>query len=183
MDDQTFQKIDFKESPLDSEYESCMFDSCDFSGLSLADIRFNDCEFRRCNFSLCKLLCNLNVAKFVECRLTGADFANIGSLSGSLWFEKSLMDYVSFVQLKMKKSLFIDCNLHEAYFDEADLTASVFKGCDLLRTSFNKTNLEKVDFSTSFNFIINPGGNRLYKTIFSEEGLRGLVAHLNIIIK
>ncbi len=183
MEQQTFQKIDFKTIVMDSEYDDCIFDSCDFSTLPLADIRFNECEFRRCNFSLCKLLCNLNVAKFIECKLTGAEFTNIGSLSGSLWFEKSLMDYVSFVQLKMKKTHFVDCNLREAYFDEADITASVFKDCDLLRTSFNRTNLEKVDFSSSFNFTINPDTNRLYKTIFSEEGLRGLVAHLNIIIK
>ena len=104
MDDQTFQKVNFKENALEAEYDTCLFDSCDFSEMSLHDIRFNDCEFRRCNFSLCKLTCNLNVAKFIECKFTGADFTNIGSLSGSLSFEKSLMDYVSFVQLKMKKS-------------------------------------------------------------------------------
>lgn len=182
-EEQTISKVDFREVGIDSEYDNCVFESCNFTGLTLSDIRFNDCEFKHCDFSLCKLLCNLNVATFTECKLTGTDFTSIGSLSGSLQFEKSVMDYASFVQLKIRKTHFIACNLHETYFDEADLCGSTFSECDMFRASFNKTNLEKVDFSSSFNYTINPNGNRLYKTVFSEDGLRGLVAHLNIIIK
>ena len=78
---------------------------------------------------------------------------------------------------------FSACQLNEAYFDEADISSSVFDRCDMERASFYQTNLEKVDFSTSFNFTIDPSANRLKKAVFSESALRGLLSHLNIVVK
>ena len=71
----------------------------------------------------------------------------------------------------------------ETFFDNADIKNSIFEHCNLERASFAGTNLEKVDFSTAFNFSINPAACKLKKTVFSEDNLRGLVDHLNIIIK
>ena len=60
---------------------------------------------------------------------------------------------------------------------------AVFDRCDMERTSFFRTNLEKADLSTSFHFIIDPAENRLKKAVFSEAGLRGLVAQWGIVIR
>ena len=110
-------------------------------------------------------------------------FSGISKFSGIFHFEKSALNYANFYGIKIRNCSFICCNLYEACFDEADLTSSVFDRCDLSRTSFFKTNLEKVDFSSAFNFSIDPSTNRLKKTVFSEQNLRGLVAHLDIVIK
>ncbi len=93
------------------------------------------------------------------------------------------LDYAIFTHLKLRGSVFRRCRLFDATFDESDLTAVSFDECNLERTSFYHCNLEKTDFSTACNYTINPNDCKLKKTIFSENGLRGLVSHLNIIIK
>ena len=75
------------------------------------------------------------------------------------------------------------CKMYEGYFNDADMAESVFDRCDLERVSFVGTNLEKADFSTSFNFSINPAMCKLKKAVFSRHGLEGLLAHLDIDIR
>lgn len=179
----TFEKINFNEIELDDEYYNCVFVACDLSNKSVLKTEFDKCQFKTCNFTLAKFKESLRDIMFVDCKMTGADFSEINRFSGGLTFENSHLDYANFVTTKLRKTIFRNCKIHEAYFDDADMANSVFEHCDLERTSFVGTHLEKVDFSTSFNFSINPTMCKLKKTIFSEYGLRGLVAHLNIEIK
>lgn len=183
MEKQTIENVNFNEVELDEEYYKCLFISCDFSNKTINRTSFDNCEFKVCNFTLAKFSDTLRDVKFFECKMTGVDFTTINRFSNSFFFEKSLLNYANFATIKIKKTKFIDCNLHEAYFDNSDISQSVFDKCDLMRTSFYDTNLEKVDFSTSYNFSINPSMNRIKKTIFSENELRGLLAHLDIVIK
>jgi hypothetical protein len=53
----------------------------------------------------------------------------------------------------------------------------------LRRAVFIDTNLQKADFYTSYDFIIDPDKNKVKKAIFSTEGLRGLVAKYDLVIK
>lgn len=80
----------------------------------------------------------------------------------------------------MKKTVFKSCILHEADFTEAILTGSAFDGCDLHRAVFENTVLEKVDFRTAFNFVIDPERNRLKKARFSNANLAGLLAKYDL---
>lgn len=177
------EKKDFKIHNLEKVYSRCIFTECEFSDLHITDIIFDKCKFVGCNFSLTKFNCVISDSKFRECKMTGADFSEISKLSGNLQFEKSILDYSIFIETKLRNTLFIECNIKEAYFDKADITASTFDKCDLERTTFGGTNLEKVDFRTAYNYSIIPENCRLKKTVFSEFGLKGLVEHLNIIIK
>lgn len=176
------EKINFTTVPPDDEYYQCSFENCDFSNLVIANTYFDECSFKHCNFTLAKFTNNLREVTFTECKLTGTDFSGISKFSQSFRFEKSHMQYASFMGIKMKNAYFDNCIIHEAYFEDTNLTSSVFHQCDLERASFFNTNLEKVDFSTSFNFTINPSVNKLKKAIFAESELKGLVAHLNIVI-
>jgi hypothetical protein len=47
---------------------------------------------------------------------------------------------------------------------------------------FNHTNLEKVDFRSTFNYSIDPEVNRLKKTRFSSSGLAGLLNKYDLLI-
>lgn len=182
-EDSIFEKTDFRTGMTDTEYCGCTFTGCNFSDTALTDIMFDNCTFRGCNFSLTRFRNLMADCTFTECKMTGADFADASKFSRGLRFDKSILDYCSFMELKLKKTMFVECSIREAYFDKADITGSVFDRCDLERTSFSASNLEKVDFSSSFNFSINPSMCRLKKTVFSEFGLRGLVQHLDIVIK
>lgn len=177
------EKVDFTQTALDEEYIDCKFLHCNFSDTALADTSFDTCTFEHCNLMLSRLLCSFRDIKFIECKMTGTDFTHISRFSYSLSFEKSQLNYANFFGTKLRKLSFTDCNLTEAYFDEADISSSVFAQCDLSRTSFFHTNLEKVDFSTAYNFSINPTTNRLRKAIFSAQDLRGLVSHLDLVFK
>jgi uncharacterized protein YjbI with pentapeptide repeats len=79
--------------------------------------------------------------------------------------------------------LFKNSKVVEADYTECDLKNSSFKGCDLQRTIFNNTNLEGVDFRTSFNFSIDPASNRIKGAKFSLAGLAGLLDKFDIEIE
>jgi len=85
--------------------------------------------------------------------------------------------------MKLKKMIFKNCNIQEADFSEAELTNSVFDFCDLQRTIFFHTNLEMVDFRTSYNYSIDPEQNKMKKAKFAASGLSGLLDKYNIIIE
>ena len=179
----TFENINFQQDELEEEYYHCTFIGCNFSNRQIQRTDFDSCEFRTCDFTLCKFQGTIHDVKFTECRMTGIDFTEMSRFSTSLTFEQTCLDYANFVGSKMRRTIFRHCNLYEAYFDDADMHASVFDDCELTRASFSRCNLEKADFSTSYNFTINPATCRLKQTIFAESELKGLVAHLDIIIK
>ena len=81
----------------------------------------------------------------------------------------------SFDGLPLRKTVFEDCSLREVQFARADLTGSSFTRCDLARAAFLHTNLEKTDFSTAYNLVLDPEANRLRKAKFSVYGIPGLL--------
>jgi fluoroquinolone resistance protein len=50
-------------------------------------------------------------------------------------------------------------------------------------TVFNRTNLEKCDFRTAFDYSIDPETNRLKNARFSTSGISGLLDKYNLIIE
>jgi uncharacterized protein YjbI with pentapeptide repeats len=83
----------------------------------------------------------------------------------------------------MKNTVFTNTILKEVDFSEVNLAQAVFRNCDLTRTIFDRSVLDKADFSTSFNFYINPERNRLKKAVFSSNGLIGLLSKYDLVIK
>jgi uncharacterized protein YjbI with pentapeptide repeats len=65
-------------------------------------------------------------------------------------------------------------------FTETDLSNSSFDNCDLQKTVFINTNLEGVDFRTSFNYSIDPELNRIKKARFSMPWIIGLLDKYDI---
>jgi uncharacterized protein YjbI with pentapeptide repeats len=82
----------------------------------------------------------------------------------------------------MKKMRFTGCSLVAADFMETDLTEAIFDNCDLRRTVFIKTIANKTDFSTSYNYTIDPEQNKLKKAQFSTDGLKGLLEKYDLVI-
>ncbi len=180
--DKTFDKIYLKEQPLTKgDYEHCTFNNCDLSNADLSGFSFAECTFSECNLSLLKLE---NTAfrdvRFIGCKMLGLQFGKCNPFSLTFGFERCQLDHSSFYQAKIKGTRFINTQLREVDFTECDATAVIFDDCDLLGAIFENSILEKADLHTAYNYIIDPGTNRIKKAKFSLTGLPGLLAVYDI---
>jgi fluoroquinolone resistance protein len=184
----TGQKFE-KENPsgvglIMGEYENCVFSNCDLSEFDFSGFVFSDCIWMDCNLSLIKI--NKTAFRnntFIRNKMLGIHFENCNPFGLSFIFEKCLLQHCSFYGLKLKKIKFVECDLSEVDFTDSELKEAIFNNCDLFRTTFENTNLEAADLHTSFRFTIDPELNRVKKTKFSSEGLKGLLEKydLNIV--
>jgi fluoroquinolone resistance protein len=182
VDNQTFERIYFKENPLKKgDYENCTFNNCDFSNTDLSEIKFIDCNFICCNLSLVKLIKTaLRDIKFKNCKMLGLHFDDCNDFGLSFGFEDCSLNHSSFYKIKIPRTIFKNSQLHEIDFTECDLTNSVFNNCDLSRAIFENTIIEKADFRTSYNYSIDPQINRIKKAKFSLTGISGLLYKYDI---
>jgi uncharacterized protein YjbI with pentapeptide repeats len=112
--------------------------------------------------------------------MMGLHFENCSSFGLSFRFQNCTINHSSFYKLNILKTFFKSCTIRETDFTEANLSGSVFQNCDLADTIFVNSNLESTDFSTSFNFLIDPEMNRMKKAKFSSSGLAGLLQKYKI---
>lgn len=180
-ENKTYKDLDFRVIELEDEYYQCIFQHCDFTEIAFGKTNFEECKFISCNFSLTKMSgTSWNKVEFVSCKLTGANFSNANKFTFSASFDECNMQYTSFQGLDLQGTSFNKCRIIETDFALCDLRKSVFKDCDLLRSIFQRTNLEGADFTTAFNFVINPNDNKMKKAKFSVQGLPGLLGVFGI---
>jgi uncharacterized protein YjbI with pentapeptide repeats len=121
--------------------------------------------------------------RFIDCKLLGLHFEDCSDFLFAVHFDKCVLNLSSFFKQKLKKTVFSNCGLHEVDFTEADCNNAVFEQCDLSGAKFEKTNLEKADLRTAFNYSIDPEINRIKKAKFSIEGIVGLLDKYDIQIQ
>jgi uncharacterized protein YjbI with pentapeptide repeats len=185
QEEQKFTGVDFSNrKTYDTEYDNCIFQNCDFSNSDFSDNDFVDCQFENCNFALTKFAgSGLKSVHFADCKLVGINFDVCSDFLFSVGFKNCVLDYSSFYSKKLKKTKFVACSLREVDFTSADLSETVFERCDLTMAIFSQTNLEKADFTTAFNYQIDPEQNRMKKARFSPEGIAGLLVKYKIVIE
>jgi fluoroquinolone resistance protein len=179
--DQTFSQ---DKTLTKGEYENCTFQNCDFSNFDFSDFKFIECLFEDCNLSLLKL--NNTVfrdVKFCACKMLGLHFEQCNPFGLAFQFEHCQLKHTSFYQLKIKSTIFKNSQLEECDFTEADLSQSVFENCNLLNAIFEQTNMEKCDYRTAVNYVVDPENNRIKKAKFSAIGLYGLLHKYDIEIE
>ena len=180
--DKTFDKVDFTQKPFQKgDYECCKFVGCNFSSIDLSYINFTECEFIDCNLTMVKLTkASFRDANFKGCKMLGLHFESCSDMLLSFSFEGCTLNLSSFYKLKIKKTWFKDCSIQEVDFSESDLSESLFENCDLTRAIYDRSIIEKVDFSTSYGYSINPEKNRIKKAKFSINGIPGLLQQYDI---
>jgi len=185
IEDQSFNKITAKQlKAYGNTFENCSFQNCDFSSEDLSNLTFTDCSFKLCNLSLSKLFkTELQNVKLSDCKLSGADFSKASDFLFEVHFDSCILDNAIFYQKKNKGAKFTNCSLIETDFTEADLSNVVFDNCNLNRAFFDRTQLKAADFTTSYNFIIDPDLNVIKKAKFSVHGLAGLLTKYDIVLK
>ncbi|MGL6268002.1 MAG: pentapeptide repeat-containing protein [Chitinophagaceae bacterium] len=182
FEENIFEKKDFTKTLIQpGEYELCTFKGCDFSNTDLSNISFTECTFNSCNLSLARLTnTGMREITFIDCKMLGLHFEDCSDFLFSVNFDKCILNLSSFFQQKLKNTFFKDCFLQEVDFTEAVLTLTIFENCDLSGAKFERTNLEKTDLRSSYNYSIDPEANKIKKAKFSKEGITGLLDKYDI---
>lgn len=166
------------------DFENCTFYNCDFTNCTFQSVTFIDCNFVECNFQSTKInYVSLRGVFFNKCNLTSVNFAMTDQVIFEFHFKDCLLDYSQFYALKLKKMRFINCSMIAVDFMESDLTEVLFDNCNLRRAVFIDTIANKADFSTSYDYVIDPEKNKLKKAVFSQEGLKGLLQKYDLVVK
>jgi fluoroquinolone resistance protein len=169
------------ETIVKGEYEACTFEGCNLSNADLTDASFVDCEFRNCDLSLAALANTaLRNVHFDYCKLLGLQFHTCNKFGLVVSYSHCVLNLSSFYGLNLKKTVFTECSLRETDFTAANLSAAVFAQCDLFGALFGNTILERTDFRTAVNYVIDPEQNRMKKARFSTSGIAGLLCKYNI---
>jgi uncharacterized protein YjbI with pentapeptide repeats len=117
---------------------------------------------------------------FTNCKIVGVLFNNCNDFLFEVKFTNCCVDFSTFNDKKMLKTVFTNCSLKEVNFSETNLSSSIFDNCNLENAVFDSSNLTSVDFSTSYNFKIDPEFNVLKKAKFTTNGLLGLLEKYDI---
>lgn len=178
----TFERIIYAEKVVKNrEFEQCTFKSCDFSKSDFSYSRFSDSAFIDCNLALMKLnQATLDNIVFKDCKLIGMNFSDCSDFLFSARFENCLLDFASFSNKKMGKTVFKDSSLKSAEFTNAFLSKALFENTNLSGAVFNRTNLQEANFVTAYNYSIDPELNNIKRATFSQHGLAGLLAKYGI---
>lgn len=181
----TFEKISYAGKEVKNrEFEGCRFLQCDLSDSNFSHSQFTDCQFIGCNLANIKLgSATLNTIFFKECKLIGVNFSECSDFLFHVRFENCLLDYASFAKKNMAKTIFSHSSLKGTSFSQANLSHAQFEQTDLAGAVFEQTNLTGANFTTAFNFSIDPELNRLKKARFSQYGLAGLLNKYGITIE
>ncbi len=184
-EDQEFEQIDFQVQPYTTgEYENCSFVKCNFAGVILDGSIFINCTFTDCDMSVVKVnQVVFNDTHFVGCKLIGILFDSCKEYGLDVSFNNCNIDNASFYGTKIKGLRFVKSSVKSVDFTNTDLNTAVFDDCDLLHAKFDNSIVEKVDFTTSYNYTIDLDANRVKKSKHSVQGAMGLLGKYDIIIE
>ena len=177
ISDKSFKGLDYSLKRLQvAEYENCVFEGCDFSNGYLDNQNFMECRFVDCNLSNANIVnTQFNEVLFDHCKMMGLKFEESNDFLMDINFKHSILNLSSLAGLSLKKKHFLDCKMIEVDFTDANLTNTKFDNCDLDRAIFRNSILEGADFSSAYNFNIDPDTNTLKNAIFISNGLKNLL--------
>lgn len=178
----TFENLDFSKQLLEAEeYEDCQFIRCNFMQVDLSNILFSKSRFIECDLSLAILTkASFRAVSFIQCKMLGMQFDACNPFLLSFKFDQCVLNFSSFYNLKIKKTVFDNCKLEEVDFIQADLSNAIFHQSDLSRAKFEQTKLQGADFRQAMNYSIDPDINTIKGAKFSREGLGGLLEKYGI---
>ena len=182
LEEQHYKSQDYTINTLPkAEYADCTFTNCNFDNSDLSNIVFSQCDFIDCNFSNADVMhTTLDDVTFTGCKILGVLFQNCNAFLLSFKFINCTLNLSSFYQLKITRTNFSNCIMHQVDFTETEAKYVIFKDCDLYQSIFDRTNLEHSDFTSAYNFNINPNLNQLKQASFSKENISGLLESFNI---
>jgi uncharacterized protein YjbI with pentapeptide repeats len=98
----------------------------------------------------------------------------------SLAFYNCNLHFTSFQNLDLRKCIFSKSDLSNADFSSSNLSELDLDECNLKSSTFENSNISYADFTTAFNYSINPQINNIRGAKFSLQGLPGLLEQYNL---
>ena len=183
--DKIFEGIDFtKESIKIADYDGCTFLNCNLSNENLSNFHFSDTTFKDCNLSNIQLFgTSFKEVIFESCKIVGTLFENCDNLFFEVDFNQCQLRLSSFFGLSLVNTKFNNCDLVEVDFTESKMTGMKFLNCDLEKAIFERTILNKADFRSATNYVIDPERNKIAQAKFSVIDIRGLLHKYKIEIE
>lgn len=186
-----YQERSFEGLKLDRlRIEDSSFLDCNFLHCSLAEAILDSCRFQRCTFIGCDLSLvevtgtMLVTVRFEESKLVGVNWTRTVSsqpaLGKPLSFMNSILNYGTFIGMKIEGLQVIECVAQNVDFRESDLTAASFAGSDLEGSLFLNTILEAADLRSARNYVIDPANNTLTGARFALPEAMSLLYALDI---
>lgn len=176
-------KIDENLKIIDTEFFNCKFKNCKLFKVSFFDCTFEKCIFENCDLSSASIkYTSFNNVKFVDTKLTGVQWADAG-IPLDVNFKRCLLNYSGFINVDLKNTEIIECQLREVDFSEANLSKANCSYSDFTGARFINTNLTHTNFTNATNYAIHPHGNKLCKTKFSLPEALSLLDVFDIIIE
>lgn len=185
IENTVFKKEDYTTLPLKAwEYDGCTFVNCNFFESNISNTTMRNCTFQNCDLSLVKTSWStFDMVQFIDCKMVGFRLDLCSAFLLWVSFENCILKYAQFLNLPLKETKFIKCDLQEVDLTGANLWSCIFDGCNFLGAIFQRTNLEKADMSSSFNYIIDPENNTITKAKFSYTWIAGLLTKYDIEIE
>ncbi|MDK2982016.1 MAG: hypothetical protein PWQ55_2363 [Chloroflexota bacterium] len=173
--------------------EGADFVACEIKHCQFSETHFNRCSFRNCNFEDCNLdlvqvnRCVFKSCQFTRCKMMGINWTEaswgrqeIAQLIKKINFKECVLNYSSFMELKLKGIEIIDSLAMEVDFSNAMLQKANFHGTDLERAIFRNTDCQHADFRGAKNYAISPMINNIAKAHFSLPEAMSLLYTMDI---
>jgi uncharacterized protein YjbI with pentapeptide repeats len=182
---QSFHKIETTDTQLSHGYfKDCQFNQCQLVEQDFSHSTFVNCVFNACQISLCQLeQTAFQSVQFKDCQLLGLRFEHCNPFQLSIQASSSQFIMCSFYKKPINKAVFEQCQIQECDFSEAQLKQAPFTESRLSGSTFMRTDLSEANFSSAYDFLIDPSQNKLKKAKFSRHGLEGLLQHFGLIIE
>ena len=182
--DQEFEKLTADTFPGKGEFDNCQFEHCVLQNVDLSKCTFIDSQFLHCNLSNIQIGdTSFQNIQFKDCQMMGLHFHTSNNINFEIEFIDCQLDHSIFDQLNCKRCSFDNCRLIGVDFTEADLSGVILKNCDLSDAIFERSLLSKTDFSSAFNFVVDPDNNYLKGAVFSTNGALQLLKKYQLDIK
>ena len=184
-EDQLFSGIRTDENfkLIDTEFSDCIFKNCKFFKISFLGCTFENCKFENCDLASASIKhTSFRGVKFIDTKITGIQWPD-ASIPLDVNFKRCLLNYSGFIEVDLRNTEIIECQLREADFTGANLTKANCSYSDFSGARFINTNLTRANFTKSTNYAIHPHGNKLCKTKFSLPEALSLLDVFDIIIE
>ncbi len=164
-------------------YKKDRYESDTISEIESVEEVYEELDFENCVLSLVKFTkCSFSTLTFIKTKLIGIDWYDTFRFSLTMKCYGCVINFSSFVNVKLKSFVLEECTAHEVDFSEADMHNACCKGTDFQGSIFRRSNLSGADFTGAKNYTINPAHNNVKKARFSLPEVLSLLAETGILI-
>jgi len=169
-------------------FVACTFRKCDFQESQFLRCNFKDCLFEQCNLNLITVEGSVfqNI-RFEKSKMIGINWvkaswgkSSFHQLLKKVDFFECVLNYNTFMGIKLDKIKMEKCIAKEVNFNETDFTDASLRHTDFSGSMFSHTNLTRTDFYKAVNYSIDPVNNTLKKTRFLLPEALSLLYNLDI---